>query len=148
MANSPTGGAAPRTDLPSIDDNSAPYWAAARDGVLMAAWCRNCERLHHYPRSRCPFCWSDAVEPKAMSGRATLYTFSTVYVNDLPPFDSRLPYVAAVVELAEGPRLMTKIIDCAPEELRIGMPLRATFAALDDELSATVFRPARDGQPA
>ena len=145
---SPASEARPRTDLPSIDDNSAPYWAAARDGILMAAWCADCERIHHYPRARCPFCWSDAVEPRAMSGRATLYTYSIVHMNDLPPFDSRLPYVAAVVELDEGPRLQTNIIDCAPEELRIGMPLQVAFTPLNDEVTATVFRPASDGRAA
>jgi hypothetical protein len=70
-----------------------------------------------------------------------------VYVNDLAPFADRLPYVAALVELAEGPRLMTTLVDCDPADLRIGMPLEATFTPLDDELTATVFRPATGETP-
>jgi uncharacterized OB-fold protein len=63
-------------------------------------------------------------------------------MNDLAPFAERLPYVAAVVELAEGPRLMTNVVDCAPADLRIGMPLQVAFTPLTDELTAPVFRPA------
>ena len=61
---------------------------------------------------------------------ATLYTYSVVHVNDLPPFNERVPYVAAIVELDEGPRVMTNIDDCAFDELRVGMPRRrSTFQA-------------------
>jgi uncharacterized OB-fold protein len=80
--------------------------------------------------------WEDA------SGQATLYTYSTVYTNDLPPFSERLPYIAAVVDLDEGPRVMTNIVDCDPSELRIGMPLRVAFRELTPEVTAPVFRPA------
>jgi uncharacterized protein len=97
--------------------------------------------VHHYPRAICPFCWSEDVTPVEASGRATLYTYSVVYVNDLAPFRDRLPYVAAVVDLAEGPRLMTTIVGCEPGELRIGMPLRCEPQPLAEGVVATVFRP-------
>ena len=80
--------------------------------------------------------WEDA------SGRATLYTYSTVYVNDLPPFSERLPYVAAVVELDEGPRVMTNIVGCEPQALRVGMPVQVRFVELTPEVTAPVFTPA------
>jgi uncharacterized protein len=80
--------------------------------------------------------WEDA------SGRATLYTFSTVFVNDLPPFNERLPYVAAVVDLEEGPRVMTNIVDCDPAELHVGQPVEVCFQPLTDEITMPVFRPA------
>jgi len=63
-------------------------------------------------------------------------------MNDLPPFRDRLPYVAALVELEEGPRIMTNVVDCAPEDLQIGMPLQVAFRELDDDITAPVFRPA------
>ena len=77
-----------------------------------------------------------------------LYTYSTVYVNDLAPFNKRLPYVAAIVELAEGPRLMTTIEGANPDDLRVGMPLTAVFRPVDDgdpgSPFLTVFTPTEE----
>jgi Predicted nucleic-acid-binding protein containing a Zn-ribbon len=131
----------PRSDIPTPDTDTDSYWAAAREGKLLIARCADCSRAHHYPRPFCPHCWSGAVTAEEASGQATLYTYSTVFMNDLAPFAERLPYVAAVVELAEGPRVMTNVVGCAPEDLRIGMKLRAVPFPLTDELTATVFRP-------
>jgi uncharacterized OB-fold protein len=133
---------ADRADLPTIEDETREYWDAAADGRLLIARCGSCERVHHYPRVICPFCWSEDVTAVAASGRATLYTYSTVYVNDLPPFKERLPYTAAVVDLEEGPRLMTTIVGCEPSQLSIGMPLRAEPQVVADGVTAIVFRPA------
>ncbi|MER6972153.1 Zn-ribbon domain-containing OB-fold protein [Nocardioides sp. NPDC057767] len=134
--------AKPRADLPTVESATRPYWEAAKAGRLLIARCRACEKVHHYPRPFCPSCWSEDVEAIEASGRGTLYTYSTVYVNDLPPFKERLPYVAAMVELEEGPRLMTNIEGCDPEALSVGMAVEVDFRALSDELDAIVFRPA------
>jgi uncharacterized OB-fold protein len=137
-----------RADIPVIDPASAPYWDAARAGRLLIAKCRTCQRVHHYPRPFCPHCWSEDVTAVAASGKGTLYTYSTVYVNDLPPFRDRLPYVAAIVELAEGPKVMTTIEGAPPEQLRIGMAVAATFRPIDDEDPSspylTVFTPCEE----
>lgn len=138
----PTKAAGPRRDLPTIEDESRPFWDAAREGTFLVVRCAGCGRAHHYPRPFCPFCWSEDVSWETASGHATLYTYSTVYVNDMAPFAERLPYVAAVVDLAEGPRVMTNIVDCDPAELRIGMDLAVAFRVLTDEVTAPVFRPA------
>ena len=121
-----------RADIPIIDSASAPYWEAARQGRLLIAGCAACGRLHHYPRPFCPHCWSEDVRPVQANGTGTLYTYSTVYVNDLAPFADRLPYVTAIVELDEGPRLMTTIEGVGPEALRVGMPVTAVFRPVDD----------------
>ncbi len=132
----------PRADLPTIERESQHYWDAASAGTLLIARCDSCGTVHHYPRPFCPSCWSENVAPIEASGRGTLYTYSTVYVNDLPPFAERLPYVAAVVELEEGPRLMTNIEGCDTKDLAIGMSVHVDFRALTPEINATVFRPA------
>ncbi|WP_307805903.1 Zn-ribbon domain-containing OB-fold protein [Streptomyces chrestomyceticus] len=121
--------AAPRYDLPGTDAFSRVYWDAAAQGRLLLRRCRadGCGAAHHYPREFCPRCWSEDVEWEEASGRATLYTWSVVHRNDLPPFGERVPYVAAVVDLAEGPRMMTEVVDCPEADLRIGMPLRVRF---------------------
>jgi hypothetical protein len=76
------------------------------------------------------------------SGNATLYTWSVVYQNDLPPFNERVPYVAAVVDLAEGPRMMTNVVGCEFDDLAVGMALRVDFADVGDGFTVPMFRPA------
>jgi len=132
----------PRTDLPTIEDDTRPFWDAARDGRFLIRRCNSCSEVHHYPRSFCPSCWSDDVEWVEASGRATLYTWSTVFMNDLPPFNERLPYIAAVVDLEEGPRVMTSLVECDGADLSIGMSLVVRFTAIDENTTAPVFTPA------
>ena len=76
------------------------------------------------------------------SGRAVLYTWSVVHQNDLPPFPERVPYVAAVVDLAEGPRMMTTVVACDPASLTVGMALRVTYEDRTDDVTVPVFAPA------
>lgn len=116
-----------RFDLPEVDAFTRPYWDAAAEGRLLLRRCGACGRAHHYPREFCPRCWSEDVTWEPASGRATLYTWSVVHRNDLPPFGSRTPYVAAVVDLAEGPRMMTEVVECGEASLRVGMALEVAF---------------------
>lgn len=133
--------AAPRHDLPEPDAFTRPYWDAAAEGHLLLRRCRACDRAHHYPREFCPYCWSEDGEWVRASGRATLYTWSVVHRNDLPPFGARVPYVAAVVDLAEGPRMMTQVVECEEGALAIGMELRVTFRREEGREAVAVFRP-------
>ncbi|GAA3128157.1 Zn-ribbon domain-containing OB-fold protein [Streptomyces echinatus] len=118
---------AARHDLPEPDAFTRTYWEAAAHGRLLIRRCAACARAHHYPREFCPHCWSDEVTWEEAGGRATLYTWSTVHHNDLPPFTGRTPYLAAVVDLDEGPRMMTELVDCPEDTVRAGMPLEVTF---------------------
>jgi len=132
----------PRFDLPNPDHETQEYWDAARDRRLLIKRCGACGRAHFYPRPFCPHCWSNEVTWEEASGRATLYTYSIVRRNDLPPFNERVPYVAAVIDLEEGPRMMTNVEGCAEEDLEIGMPLIVDFRVETDEVTVPVFRPA------
>ncbi|MEU4487534.1 OB-fold domain-containing protein [Streptomyces purpurascens] len=114
-----------RLDLPEPDAFTRTYWDAAAEGRLLIRRCRACGRAHHYPREFCPRCWSEDVVWEPASGRATLYTWSVVHRNDLPPFAERTPYVAAVVDLAEGPRMMTEVV--GERELSAGAELEVAF---------------------
>jgi uncharacterized OB-fold protein len=114
---------------PEADDFTRTYWDAAAQGRLLLRRCSGCGRAHHYPREFCPYCWSEDVGWEEASGRATLYTWSEVHANDLPPFRERVPYVAAVVDLQEGPRMMTAVVGCPASALGIGMALDVTFDA-------------------
>ncbi|MEU7058874.1 OB-fold domain-containing protein [Streptomyces sp. NPDC046197] len=146
--------ATPRFDLPEADAFTRAYWEAAARGRLLVRRCAACRRAHHYPREFCPHCWSEDVTWEAASGRATLYTWSVVHRNDLPPFGQRTPYVAGVVELAEGPRMMTEVVEA--EELCVGMELEVAFRSAGEaaeagetgEVVVPVFRPFSGGAPA
>ncbi|WP_338672106.1 Zn-ribbon domain-containing OB-fold protein [Streptomyces sp. SCSIO 30461] len=128
------------------DDFTRTYWAAAADGRLLIRRCGSCGEAHHYPREFCPHCWSEDVGWERAEGRATLYTWSVVHRNDLPPFADRAPYAAAVVDLAEGPRMMTEVVDCPETDLRVGMDLEVAFRKEGDGtegIAVPVFRPSR-----
>ncbi|MBV8951438.1 MAG: Zn-ribbon domain-containing OB-fold protein [Actinobacteria bacterium] len=136
-----TSSPAIRFDLPAPDNETRPFWDAAREHTLLIQRCGACGRHQFYPRPFCKVCWSDEVEWVEASGRGTLYTWSVVHVNDLPPFPDRVPYVAAIVELDEGPRMMTNIVDCELDALRAGLPVEVTFRPATDEITIPVFRP-------
>ncbi|MER6114336.1 Zn-ribbon domain-containing OB-fold protein [Streptomyces sp. NPDC001743] len=142
-ASAPTP--SPRYDLPEPDAFTRRYWDAAAEGHLLLRRCRACGRAHHYPREFCPHCWSEDVHWERASGRATLYTWSVVHRNDLPPFGGRVPYVAAVVDLVEGPRMMTEVVECEESALTIGMDLRVTFRQDEGSEAVAVFGPERAG---
>jgi uncharacterized OB-fold protein len=125
-----------------IDDFTKAFWRAAQRGELLIRRCDDCGEAHYYPRPFCPGCWSSNVRWEPASGRAVLYTYSTVYENDLPPFADQVPYVAAVVDLDEGPRMSTQVVECDVASLRIGLPLEVAFRRVTDDVTLPVFRPA------
>lgn len=133
---------APRFDLPTPDDFTQTWWEGTAQGKLRIRRCADCGRAHYYPRPFCPHCWSEQVSWEDACGRGTLYTYSIVFQNDLPPFPDRVPYVAAVVDLDEGPRMMTNVVDCPFDQLRVGMPLEVTFRQETEQVTLPVFRPA------
>jgi uncharacterized OB-fold protein len=132
---------APRFDLPNPDVETQPFWDGCREGKFLLRHCTACGVDSYFPRPFCPACWSDDVSWKEASGRGTLYTYSVVTVNDLPPFNERVPYVAAIVELEEGPKVMTNVEGVPFDELRIGMPLEMEFKPISDDVTIAVFKP-------
>ena len=132
--------------LPVPDLETAPYWEATREGKLLIKECGSCGRAYFYPRNHCPHCWSTDTAWREASGRGTVYTFTIVYQNDLPPFRDRLPYVVAIVELDEGVRMTSNIEGIDPEDVRCGMRVQVGFReeqrGEEDVVSIPVFRPA------
>ena len=128
--------------LPRIDEESRGYWEALARHELHVQRCRDCGAKRFYPRALCPVCLSAATEWVRASGRGTVYTFTVTYQNQAPAYRDALPYVLAVVELVEGVRLMTNVVDCAPEAVRIGMPVEVLFEDVTPEVTLPKFRPA------
>ena len=118
-----------------------PYWDAAAAGELRIQRCADCGIAYFYPRPICPSCGSGNVEWFTASGRATLYSY-VINHRPAPGFEADAPYAIAVVQLAEGPRMMTNLVGVAPtpEALELDMELRVAFEQRG-ELSLPVFTP-------
>ena len=131
-----------RFDLPTPEGDTIEFWEAAKEERLLIKHCTDCDAYSYYPRPFCPYCWSTDVHWEEASGRAVLYTYSIVRRNDLAPFTDRVPYVAGIVDLAEGPRAMTDIVEVGLDDVHIGMELQATFVEIAPEVTVPMFRPA------
>lgn len=117
------------------------FWEAAQQGKLLIQECPSCGHRQFYPRNICVACGASPGWLEA-SGRGTLYTYSVVRQYLLPPFKDMLPYVTAMVDLEEGVRMMTNIVDCDLDHVKIGMPLEVKFVAARDDLTVPYWRPA------
>ncbi len=131
---------------PRPTPDSTPYWEATKRGELQIQRCNRCGKFFFYPRSGCPFCDSTDASWVTVSGRATLHTYLISH-RPATGFADDVPYAVAVVELEEGPRMMTNIVGIAntPESLVLDMPLEVTFEPRGDE-SVPVFRPVASDQ--
>jgi len=104
--------------LPEPSAVSAPFWDGLKSGQLRLQRCGECERYVFYPRSVCPHCMSERLGWATACGRGTIYSYTIVRRAMNPAFGNDVPYVFAIVQLGEGPRVTTNIVKCAPEEVR------------------------------
>jgi uncharacterized protein len=128
--------------LPTPTPTSAPFWHALRDGVVKLQKCHDCGVWVFYPRSRCSNCLSEALEWHEVSGNGTLYTFTIARQPTSPHFASEVPQRLAVVELDEGVRMTTTLVNVADADIRIGMRLRPYFDPVSDEITLLRYQPA------
>ena len=124
--------------VPRIDDENEAFWTGGIDGYLEITRCAECGYYVHPPAPRCGRCYSDRVAPAPVSGRGRVYTFTVNEHAWMPGLE--VPYVIAVVELEEGPKLTTNIVDIDPDDVVIGLPVQATFEDVDD-VTLVNFRP-------
>lgn len=129
---------------PDTRNAGRTYWKAAAEGRLVLPHCTSCDRPFWHPRPRCPRCGSSAVAWKEASGRGSVHTYTIVRQSPDEPFRTRVPYVVAMIDLDEGVRIMSNVIDCAPESVTIGMRVRCTFERLDDAVGIPLFVPEID----
>ena len=127
--------------LPRIDEESRGWWEALKRHELSVQHCRDCGTVRLPPRAVCPECMSSSVAWERASGRAAVYSFTITHQNQSPGFREELPYVLAVVELEEGVRLMTNVVGCAPDAVRIGLPVEVVFDDVTPEVTLAKFRP-------
>lgn len=127
--------------LPKPTPETQHYWEGCKSGELRLQTCNDCSKTYFPPRPFCPKCGSRSVKVVKASGKARLYSY-VIHARPSPGFDPG--YAIAVVELAEGPRMMTNIVDCpqTPEALQLDMDLQVTFQKQNDEISLPMFKPA------
>lgn len=130
--------------LPVPDGDTQPFWEGTRLGELRIQRCRACDRFIFYPRSVCPHCMSDELAWVRASGRGVVYSYTVVH-RAPEEFRHEVPYVVALVDLEEGVRMMTRLVDVDPGEVRIGMPVEVTFRRATEDIVLPYFRPARGG---
>ena len=120
---------------------SQPFWDALRDGRVELQRCDDCGRWVHYPRSRCPACLSDRLTWTPVDGTGVVYTFTVAEQPTAPPFADEVPQLLAIVELTEGVRVSTTLVDVDPGAIAIGMPVTPVFDHGADGLTLLRFRP-------
>ena len=120
---------------PPPNPETKPFWDAATQGKLLLKRCTSCGQVHYYPRALCPFCGSDATEWQAASGAGTIYSYSVMR-------RAEVPYAIAYVTLDEGGTMMTNLVDCNFDALRIGQRVRLVFKPTEGGAPVPTFTPA------
>jgi hypothetical protein len=138
----PTG---TRPPLPTPQPETDFYWEKARAHELWLRRCDDCGQAHFYPRTICPLCFSRNTRWVQSAGRGTLYAFSIAYRPPTPAFQDQVPYVAALVELEEGPRIPTNLVEVEPDpaHVHIGMPVEVVFDDVTEAIALPKFRPSQ-----
>jgi hypothetical protein len=121
---------------------SRPFWDGLREGRIRLQQCDDCGAWVFYPRSHCNHCLSDRLGWHEVSGAGTLYTYTVTRQATAPFFADEVPQRLAVVELAEGVRLTSTLVDVADHDIRVGMKLAPVFDRVSDQVTLLRFRPA------
>ncbi|MCW2636814.1 MAG: hypothetical protein JWQ99_3181 [Blastococcus sp.] len=131
----------PRRVPPQPTPESQPFWDGCARHELVVQRCSSCERFSFPPTNRCQHCWSDDVVWTPVSGRGEVFTFTVYRRAYAAELADQLPYVVGIVELDEGPRLITNIVGCEPSRVRVGMPVDVVFDDVADGVALHAFRP-------
>lgn len=138
-----SAGSTPRRPGPTPTPVSQPFWDAAAGGSLRLQHCRRCAAVVFYPRNRCPRCWASSLTWRTASGTGTVASYTVVHRPGHPAFAPDAPYVVALVDLAEGPRMLSAVVGCEPDEVAVGMPVRVRFTPRGDH-TLPLFEPEPD----
>jgi len=130
-----------RHPRPGITHDNRFFWEGLRERKLLIQRCARCGELQHPPAPLCRACHSFDLAAVEASGRGTVYSFVVAEHPPIPPF--HYPNVIALVELEEGTRLVSRLAEVGPEEVRIGMPVEVDFETVEEDLALHFFRPAR-----
>ena len=128
--------------LPQPSAVSQEFWAGLQKREIRLPRCRQCQKLVFYPRTICPHCMAMEFDWVKVSGNGKVYSFTIVRRAMIPAFQEGTPYVLAIVELDEGPRVTTNIVNCGVDAVRVDMPVRATYDDVTADITLLKFEPA------
>ena len=121
------------------DSDSRPYWEGLAQGELRIQRCKVCSKAVFYPRSICPHCHADSLSWIVASGKGTIYSYTVVH-QAFGPFAEDAPFVIAIVELEEGARMMSRIVDATRESVVVGAAVKVTFERVGEDMTLPYFR--------
>ena len=127
--------------LPKPNDDNRLFWEGCREHQLRFQKCVDCGHVRWPPSIICPICYSDNTDLITTSGRGTIFSFVVYHTAFHPAFEDDLPYVVAIVELEEGPRLLTNIVNCSHDELRCDLAVEVVWDDVTEEISLPKFSP-------
>lgn len=129
----------PELPLPRPTALSRPHWEGCQEGELRVQRCAQCGHFVFIPHPSCTRCHTEALEWVVSSGRGTVYSYTVVHRAPRPAF--AVPYVVAIVELSEGWHMLTNLIEIAPEDVTVGMPVEVSFREQNEDITLPFFRP-------
>jgi uncharacterized OB-fold protein len=124
--------------LPPDTELSRPFWEGCREGELRLQQCNSCDRFQFYPRIICSHCDGDGLSWRPVSGRGRIASFTVVRRGISRAYEA--PYIVALVDLDEGPRMMSTVVDCEPESVAVGDTVQVQFEAWGGNYLMPVFR--------
>jgi uncharacterized OB-fold protein len=128
--------------LPEIDDINRPFWEATRHGELRLQRCKDCRQVWYPAGTNCPKCLSTSFEWGPMSGRGTVWSFIVYHHCWHRGFEKEIPYNVAMIQLEEGPIVISNIVDVKNEAIKVGMPVKVVFEPATGEVALFKFKPA------
>lgn len=126
--------------LPQPTEEAVPFFEALKEGELRLPKCARCARLSFPPRAMCPDCQSFDFEWARVSGRGTIYSYVVTHQPIHPALVDHTPFATVEVELEEGPRITSNLVDVRPDAIEIGMAVEVVFEVIDDEVTLPLFR--------
>ncbi len=126
--------------MPEITRVSEPFYKAAKNRNLLIQRCKDCEKSIFYPKSMCPHCWSENVEWIVSKGKGKLYSYTIVNTGAPDEFAGAVPYVIGVIDLDEGVRMVSWIVECAHDKIKCNMDVEVSFKDLNEEYALPMFR--------
>jgi uncharacterized OB-fold protein/acyl dehydratase len=133
--------AKPQRIRPPLGHDNGWWWQLVEQGVLPIQKCNGCGRLHHPPRPMCDRCRGTDMGHVAASGRGTVHTFTVIHHPQFPGYE--FPIVAALIDLEEGTRMVSNVVECPPSDVHVGMAVQGFVQQGEDGMKLPVFRPVR-----
>ena len=141
----PGGGPPPQgyaKPVPGVDEETKPFFGYTKQHELRMQKCLRCGKFYYPPSSMCPHCQNWGSEWIKLSGKGEVYSFIVVRRATNPAFAKEIPYVVAIIETKEGTRMISNVVGCKPEDVRVGLPVEVVFEDVSEEVSLPKFKPA------